>query len=139
MVHRTIALGLSGLIIWSAGARAQEKADLPPVEVKLLEAGKQPRRALRYHFKAGSQESAVMDTKMDMAMEVNNQKLPTIPMPTMEMTMQADVKQAKGDTFNYTFSLTEGKVLDDVKLPDAVRKLMADNLAPASGWAARPR
>src|SRR4029077_18505413 len=63
----------------------------------------------------------------------NNVKLPTFPTPTMEMTMEIDVKDAKGENFNYTFALTEAKLLDDEKLSEGARKAMLDVLTRSVG------
>lgn len=68
-----------------------------PPTVKLLEPGAAPRRALRYKFKAGASEYAVMDMKMAMTMSMADKEMPKIELPTMRATMHLETKEVTAD------------------------------------------
>jgi hypothetical protein len=95
----------------STGAPPEAEKD-PPAEVKLLEAGKEPRKALRLHPAVGQVEE--LDMKLTMALEMiaGDQKSPPTKLPPMQMIMSMKVKDvaANGD-IRYEFTLTKTDVL----------------------------
>lgn len=132
-MHRAIFWSLVGLLLWSARGVADEPENVPRLEVKLIHAGEEPRRELRYKFKRDAHEEMVMSMKMGMATEIAGQKLPTFQVPTMEMTMTADVKDIQIDKINYAFELSGAKLLDDENVPEPVSKAMTDSLMKVIG------
>lgn len=75
--------------------------------VKLLSAGTEPRRPLRYSMTPGSKERLEMTMKMSMAMEMAGSAMPAMDMPPMKMVMDIDVlpNAPNGDfAFNFTFA-----------------------------------
>src|SRR5438552_7764582 len=69
------------------------------MQVKLLEAGAEPRKVLRLHPKAGDKETVVMSMKMAMAMKVGEMENPPMKIPLMKFTLDSTVKNvsANGD------------------------------------------
>jgi hypothetical protein len=95
------------------------KADAPPTPVaaepvlKLIEAGAEPRTALRIAPTAGTSEVATMTMKMTMEMDLQGQKIP-VAMPPFVMKMGIDITEvaASGD-FTYKMALKEATVGED--------------------------
>jgi hypothetical protein len=137
MLHRSITLALLTMVACSRCLLADEPADLPPLEIKLLKAGKPPLRALRYRIKPGSSEKLVMGMKTAIATEVGDQKQPALQVPTMEMEMRIDIKDVSKDKIEYEFELTGSKLLDDEKVPEPVRKAMSDAATQMVGTTAQ--
>jgi hypothetical protein len=105
--------------------------DAPPLqEVKLLEAGKEPRAALRLHPKVGQTE--VLDMKLTMALEMTagDQKAPPTKLPPMLMTMSMKVTNVAPDgDITYAFTLTKTDVAAgqgaEKQVVDAMRQALA--------------
>ncbi len=118
-----------------AGGPAEATGD---VRVKLLEAGAEPRQALRYVF---SKEPASMLMSMDMGMAIGlgEMKQPPMQLPTMKMVMAIRPEEVRADgAVRYAFRLER----TDVVAGDQSNPAMQENLRAElkkteglSGWA----
>jgi hypothetical protein len=100
------------------GAKASTNLEAPAATakggVKLLEAGAEPRSALRYHPKAGEKQTAIMTMKikLDMPMPPTQPggapgKMPAIPTMNIPMDLTVQSVAANGDI---TYELVFGEV-----------------------------
>jgi hypothetical protein len=80
--------------------------------VKLLDAGAEPRMALRYKFQANRTEKTVMETSMAITIQTGEQKQPETQIPVSQMTMKIDGKEVspEGD-LHYEFEIEKTEVL----------------------------
>lgn len=81
--------------------------------IKLLDAGAEPRRPLRYKLDVGAKDKLVMD--MDVAIETKmpGMALPKMTMPTISMTMDIEVTEKVSDTeAKYQFVMSDVQVKD---------------------------
>ncbi len=104
-----------------------------PPKVTVVEAGSEPRRALRYSPKKGTKQN--INTKMIMSVEttLKGAKGPTTRMPAMLMTMATVVTEAKDGKFTYEFELTKAGTGDDVKLPKRMIEAVEKELKKTVG------
>ena len=109
------------------------------IVVKLLDAGAQPRKALRYKFQAGRSETMVMVMKTSMAMEMGDQKQPETKIPTTQMAMTIESKEVSpGGDMRYEFKMDKVDVLADPganpMMVNAIKQSL-NSLVGMSGWA----
>ena len=90
----------------------------PAVEIELLEAGQEPRRAIRFTPAAGDKLTVAMTMKMSQGMTINGAAQPPTPLPTQKFTMDMSVNDVKanGDV-HYGFAYTDIEVFDDPQNP----------------------
>ena len=71
-------------------------------EVKLTDAGAEPRQVLRFHPKPGDKQALSMVLKMAVATKVGEMETPAMKMPAMTLPMETTVKavSAEGDIWN---------------------------------------
>ncbi len=83
-------------------------------QVKLIEAGAEPRKVLRLHPKPGDKQTLGMTMNMAMEMKMGESEIPPIKMPAIKMTMDATVKSVspEGD-ITYEMSMSDASVADD--------------------------
>jgi hypothetical protein len=116
---RLISLGLTVcmllLIVGCGKTESEEPEDSDggdSTTVKLLDAGAEPRTALRYKFQANRTEAIVMDMSMAMAMETGNQKQPETQVPVTRTTMIFDNKEVSPEgNLHYEFEIEQVEVL----------------------------
>lgn len=108
------------------------EATLPTV--KVIEAGAEPKRALRYKFKAGASETVEMDMKMSMTMAMGAQGAPKVDLPTIRTILRIDVADVspEGD-MHCTFRTEKVEVKNDAKLDSALRSKLETDLAGLIG------
>lgn len=111
--------------------------ELPGPDIKVLEAGAEPREPLRLALKPGQTQTMVMTMKMGMAMEIGPQKAPPTSIPPMQMTMNLNVKEItpEGD-IRTDFVLESIEVLPDpTAMPVVVdaMKTMLQSMSKISG------
>jgi len=126
-----VAVGAS-LIFLSlpSAARADDKAST----VKLLDAGKKPRRALRYQLRAGAKETVKISTDMSMKMEMAGSALPETAIPTIEMEMAIGVeKKLSNREYRYEFSVTSATARKRAGVMDQMVTLVQQALDSAKG------
>jgi hypothetical protein len=113
-----ISLGLAVcmfLLMVGCGKKESEEADGDArTTVKLLDAGTEPRTALRYKFQANRIEKMVMEISMAMTIGIGDRMQPEIQVPTTRMTMTIDNKEVspEGD-LHYEFAVEQVEVLSE--------------------------
>lgn len=103
------------------------------VKVSLLEAGAEPRQALRLKLAKGSSMTAEMIMKMAMKMNLNGMQPPEVPLPPTRMLMKMDVTDAAADLFNYTFEVTEAAPMETPGVQPMVMEAMQTALKGTVG------
>jgi hypothetical protein len=102
------ALGIFFVLSSKAQSELQEPA------VKLLDAGSQPRKALRFHVKAGDKESTVMTMKMSTGISGATFNGQAVKMPATSMPMDLSVQSvAPNGDISYTLIMGEPGVADE--------------------------
>jgi hypothetical protein len=111
-------LALATLVVASfcRFAAAAPPADVPadqPV-IKLIDAGKDPKKALRLTAKVGLKRSMVMTMKMAMAMTLGANAMPMQKLPETRMTMDMKVTNvAPNGDIRYEFKIKKPEVIAD--------------------------
>jgi hypothetical protein len=117
---------------WSSGQDATEKTE--DVVVKLLDQGTAPRQTLRLLPKQGQKQSSLMKMKIDQTMVMKGQKLPAVPTPAIQFTIDLEITEvdSNGDiTFEYSYPKVE--IIDDSNEPSATKELMQTMLKSMEG------
>ena len=129
---RSAGSTIAGLLIVGAPAvvaRAQVAVPVgypangePPV-VKVVYAGAEPRRPIRYAIAKGRTEPLTMDLAMELAVDLGGASVPSMPLPTMHMAADVAVTDVtpSGDA-SYTVALTDFKW---VNAPNVDPKVLA--------------
>lgn len=99
-------------------------------QVKLLEAGAEPRRILRLHPKPGNEQTLVMAIKT----AVNSGMGQTLVMPIIKLTLAATVKNVSADgNTAYELALADAAVLDEPEAMPELATMIKASLAAAKG------
>ena len=101
-----------------ATSDAQSSANAPSdgagVQVKLVQAGAEPRRVLRLHPQAGEKQSVSMTLKMTMDLKMGDMQSQAMKMPGMQMAMDATVKTvSENGDIDYDFAMGDVSVMDE--------------------------
>jgi hypothetical protein len=136
-----VALALAGLLAaFSAqpAARAADGADtpapanptpeavsatpVPEAHARLLQAGAEPRKALRLHPKPGVKRTSTMTLKMGMEVQAGGNEGQPMKLPPIKMVMDTNVKSVspEGD-ITYDMVMSDLTVADD---PDALPQMV---------------
>jgi len=126
-----LAIGASLLLSTAPGsARAEGKAS----KVVLLEAGKAPRRALRYKLRVGAKEKIHMATDMSMKMDMGGTAIPETSIPTIEMVMAVAVtKKLSEEEFGYDFEIESATARKRPGVMDSMVPIVQQALDSAKG------
>lgn len=112
--------------------RLPTAADVPP-KVELLDAGKEPRAALRLQFQKGDTFERVMSMRMGIRMVVNGQEMPEMPMPTISVAMHGVIESVDAES-HARYSCEMGEVTVEGKdLTPAMETMMKASLADIAG------
>jgi hypothetical protein len=117
-------------------ARTEIKAATLPTtsQVKLLEAGAEPRKVLRRHAKSGDKQTLAIALKMAMAMEAGEEQSTSIKIPAMQMTMDVTVKDvADNGDITYDMVVSDAGVASDPEVMPQVAEAMKAALAGVRG------
>jgi len=103
-------------------------------KIELLAPGAEPRVALRYQFKPGSQEKLVMDLGMSMSMQMGAMAQPPVTLPVSRMHMVLDLQSidAAGE-LRYAFVMNKAEVLPATGAAAAMVPMMSSELAKMEG------
>jgi len=103
-------------------------------QVKLLEAGAEPRQVFRIQTKAGAVQKATMLVKISMAMNAPDLPANPIKMPTTKLKMVATIKSvsAEGD-INYEMLLEDVEVIGDAGVMPQVVDAMKESFKGVKG------
>src|SRR5262245_46085085 len=106
-------------------------------QVKLLEAGAEPRKLLRLKPNQGDEQTVVMSTKTTMNMQIGDIPAQKMKLPVMEMTMSTTVKEvSKEGDITYEVQFVDSSVSEDVEvMPQIIEgiKTVLSNLKGVSG------
>lgn len=109
------------------------------ITVKVLKAGAQPRKALRYDFASVKPQSLEMVMKMEMAISLGAFSQPPVTVPPVRMGMRIEPEKVlKDGVLRYRFKLDEATVDES---PDAAANMVAAmktalaSTKGLSGWA----
>lgn len=83
------------------------------VEVKLISAGGEPRKALRLHPQAGDKQSLGMTIKVSMEVTTDRGTMPAIKMPAMQMGLDVLIKEVSGGDINYESTIVDATMAED--------------------------
>jgi hypothetical protein len=116
------------------GTAASMRDAGPAPQVKLLEAGAEPRTVLRLHPKAGDKQTLGVTMKMAMDVKVENAENPAIKLPPMLLTMDVTVKavSSEGD-ITYDMVMSDASVGDEPDVVPQVADAMKSSLARMRG------
>ncbi len=117
-------------------ARAGVRSGAPAVtttRVKLLDAGAEPRKALRLHPKAGDRQNIALTLKIGMDMKMGDQSQ-AMKLPAMTLTLDATVKNvsANGD-ITYDIVMGDMTMTDDPGTPPEMAAAMKSSLGSLKG------
>jgi hypothetical protein len=111
----------------SSAAESGGGAIAAPAQVKLLEAGAEPRKALRLHPAPGDKQSVTMTTKIGMDISAG-EKQQAVKLPSMTLTLEATVKSvsANGDIAYETVisDMSAAEAPESGETPDAMKTAM---------------
>ena len=117
-----------------AAAETKAAAFVPKSPVKLLDAGSEPRKVLRFHPAAGDKQTIVMTMKMDMEMGMAGIQLPAMDIPPMQLTMDIDVKNISADgEIAYQMVFTDASVDAGTNAADVMAAAMKTALGGMRG------
>jgi len=103
-------------------------------QVKLLEAGAEPRKVLRLHPKPGDKQTLGMTLKMAMEMKMGETETPAMKIPAMKMTVDMTVKSVSPDgDITYEMVLSDASVADDPDVMPQVAEAMKSAFANVKG------
>jgi hypothetical protein len=112
--------------------------------VKLLDAGAEPRKSLRYKFQANQISKMVMEMNMAMTIGIGERTQPETQMPTTQMIMTIDSKEIspEGDLY-YEFEYEQVDVLpkdsDNIVAVNAMKQRMSSMVGMSGSATVTPR
>jgi hypothetical protein len=120
-----------------APVRPKGAASASVAEVKLLEAGAEPRSVLRLHPKAGDKQTFSMIMKMAMAMKLAGMENPPMKMPAITMTADLTVNSVSEDgDISYGIIMGDSSVSDDPSATPQIAEALKTSLAGLKGLSA---
>jgi hypothetical protein len=111
---RAVAAGGGGTNATEAQTGAQSATSTATTQVKLLEAGAEPRKVLRLHPSPGDKQTLHLTLKMAIETKMGEMQSQAMKLPAMTMTMDTTVKDVsdKGD-ITYELVMGETTLADD--------------------------
>lgn len=99
-------------------------------EVKLLEPGAEPRKALRLHPVAGEKQRVEITLKMSTLSQTGTNKLPAMQLPTVTLTVETAVRKVgENGEISFEMTLQDAVVSDDpagiAQVGEALKKVFA--------------
>jgi hypothetical protein len=119
----------------SAAAAPAESPPAPPSETKLtlLEAGKEPRQKLRFHFSTRP-ETMVMDLKTRVRARTKDQSAPEVSLPTLRTVIGlVPAKISAAGDLNFDGQVKRTELLGDSQLPAEARDELKQQLDQVAG------
>lgn len=121
-----------------APAKHTSTETMSPAVVKLLDAGAEPRKALRLHVKAGDKQATVMTIKVNLSMETPaaagapSNAIPSIPAISLPADLTVQDVAANGDS-TYQMVFTEPGIADEPGTPPQMAQGMRTALSGIKG------
>ena len=104
------------------------------IQFKLLDAGGEPRQVLRLHPAAGDHQTLTMTMGMAMTMQMGEQAVPAIKIPTMRMEMDATVRDVSADgDISYDMVMNDSTVITNEDTMPMVAEAMKTSLDKLKG------
>ena len=104
------------------------------VKIKLLEAGGEPRRALRLHPKAGDKQTMDMTMLMGIDMQFGQMPAQNMKLPPINMSMETTVKDVSADgEISYDMVITEAGIAESSEVTPQVADAMRSAFAGIKG------
>lgn len=103
-------------------------------QVKVLDAGAEPRKVLRLQPRGGDRQSAVLTMKLGMETKVGEAQTPAIKLPALRMAMDVTIKEVSpaGD-IRYEMMLGDAQVVDEADAMPAIVETIKKALAGSKG------
>jgi hypothetical protein len=102
--------------------------------VTLLDAGSEPRTVLRLHPGVGDQQTMTMTMRTAMTMTAAGQKMPSMDLPALVMTMSSEVKDVSADgDITYQTVFGDADVVASTNTLPAIAAAMKSSLASIRG------
>jgi len=122
----------------SQSASAGEKAEAGIFSIKLIEPGREPRRAVRLTPKAGDRQQLLMTLKIGMEMAMGGSAMPKMDMPVMKWPMEVtvDAVASNGD-ITYTTTMGEIELVGDGGGAPGMAEAMRAALGAAKGTSSK--
>jgi len=116
VVAADVAAAVPDVAVAPDAAPADAAAAHVDANVKLVEAGAEPRKAMRYTAKVGAQQVANLAMTTELELGAKGQKMPTL-LPKTRMTIGAKVSAADpaGDT-RFALSITEADIAEGAEI-----------------------
>lgn len=113
-----------------ADTTVKPAADSGTTQVKLLQAGAEPRKVLRLAPKVGDTQTMALTMKMGMEMKMAEMEMPAMKIPPMHMDMNVKIKEVSdaGD-ITYELSMGDAKMDDDPDASPEIAKAMEAAMA----------
>ena len=119
-------------------ASVGDKADAGVFSVKLIESGREPRRALRLAPKAGDRQQLVMTLQVGMEMAMAGTAMPKMDMPVMKWPMDLTVDGvANNGDITYTMTMGEIELVGDGGGVPGMADAMRATLGAAKGTSSK--
>lgn len=113
-------------------AQARDKA--AGATVTLIEAGAEPRRALRLTANPGDTQRIVLSQRMQMEQMMNGTRMPSMPMPVTEFHLAIKVDRVDDDgTIHYTGTYEKLSVKDEPGVDPNMRRMMEQSMQAIFG------
>ena len=118
----------------TAQAASQTETAPSDIQVKLLEAGAEPRQPLRLHPKLGDKQTLTMTTKMAMEMRMGEMPAQPVQMPSMRLVMDLTVKSvAENGDIDFDVVVTDAVVVEQPDTTPQVVEAMKTTFAAVKG------
>jgi len=99
-------------------------------QVKLLQAGAEPRKVLRLHPKPGDKQTMAMSLIMSMSMKAGEMESPPMKLPTMSMNMEVTTKDVSADgNITYEMVMSDATVTEEPGVLPQVTEAIKGSLA----------
>ncbi len=103
--------------------------------VKLLSPGAEPRKVLRFKFHKDREEKISMEMGTEIAMEMNDMKLPAMKMPAMKMVMSTRITEIRADgDARYEFKVAHVEVVENPDVMPLVLQTMKESAKGLEGF-----
>ncbi len=127
-----LALLPSAITGSTAAADARDKS--AGATVTLIEAGVEPRRALRLTAAPGTTQRVIFSQRMQMEQTMNGRNMPSMPMPVTEFQFTAEVDQVDEEgTIHYTGTYEKVSVKEEPGVDPNMRRMMEQSMQSMVG------
>ena len=103
-------------------------------QLKLLEAGAEPRKVLRLHPKPGDKQTVDMTMKMAIDMKIGEMQNPAMKLPAMKMILEVTTKNVSANgELSYEMLISDATVADEPGTAPPIAEAMKSSLANVKG------